>query len=64
MTNKATCDKVNDVRDFLLFKVIFEITPGKNQAERFDLALNELKEMKNSFKKDKVTANELYSVTK
>ena len=64
MTNKATCDKVNDVRDFLLFKVIFEITPGKNQAERFDLALNELKEMKNSFKKDKVTAIELYSVPK
>ena len=45
------CEEIKNVKDFLLFKKIFENTQGINQAERFDAANKKLKELKNLFTK-------------
>ena len=46
---KTKCDEINKVKEFLLFKKIFEKAKGKNQEERFKDALNKLKMIKKSF---------------
>jgi len=50
---KTKCDEINKVKEFLLFKKIFEKSKGKDQEERFDNALAKLKFIKNSFEKEK-----------
>ena len=50
---KNISEDVNKVKDFLLFKKIFEIGKGKDQGQRFDNASNELRDIKNSFKESK-----------
>ena len=46
---KTKCDEINKVKEFLLFKKIFEKAKGKNQEERFKDALNKLNMIKKSF---------------
>ena len=46
---KTNCDEVNRVKDFLLFKKIFDKSKGKNQEERFKDALEKLKFIKTKF---------------
>ena len=43
------CDEIKKVKDFLLFKKIFENAQGKEQAERFHDANTKLKELKELF---------------
>ena len=50
---KTQCDEINKVKDFLLFKKIFEKSKGKDQEERFIYALDILKSIKTSFEKTK-----------
>lgn len=45
--------EINKVKDFLLFKKIFEKSKGKDQEERFIYALDILKSIKTSFEKTK-----------
>ena len=60
----STCERVNKVQDFLLFKVIFDDTKGNNQALRFDSALYKLDDMRKYFSGDKISAKKLYSENK
>ena len=46
---KTNCDEVNRVKDFLLFKKIFDKSKGKNQEERFQDALEKLQFIKTKF---------------
>ena len=43
------CNDINKVKDFLLFKKLFEKAQGKNQEERFNDASNKLKTLKTNF---------------
>ena len=43
------CHEIKKVKDFLLFKKIFEKAQGKDQAERFDDANKKLNELKDLF---------------
>ena len=45
-------DEINKVKDILLFKKIFEIAQGKDQAELFKDALVKLNKIKESFIKN------------
>ena len=47
---KATSDEIYKVKDFLLFKKIFEKAQGKDQADRFKDALDKLNKIKSSIK--------------
>ena len=50
--HKDLCKKIkNFERFFLLFKKLFENTQGKNQAERFEDAINKLKDVNDLFDK-------------
>ena len=51
-THKDLCDQIKEVKDFLLFKKIFEDTKGKDQEDRFSKAYNKLKELKIKFKEN------------
>ena len=53
----TTANKVDLVKDFLLFKVIYENTKGKNQEERFELANTKLEEIKKLFEPPKDKGN-------
>ena len=50
---KTQCDEINKVKDFLLFKKIFEKTKGRDQEVRFKDALDNLKFIKKSFENTK-----------
>ena len=47
------CQQINQVKDFLLFKKIFENAQGKDQLERFEYANRKLISLKASFEKNK-----------
>jgi len=47
---KPLCDEIKKVKDFLLFKKIFENAQGIDQAERFEDATKKLGELKELFK--------------
>ena len=57
---KTQCDEINKVKDFLLFKKIFEKSKGRDQEERFKDALAKLKMIKDSFEK----ANDIETIFK
>ena len=57
---KTQCDEINKVKDFLLFKKIFEKSKGRDQEERFKDALSKLKFIKKSFEK----ANDIETIFK
>ena len=57
---KTQCDEINKVKDFLLFKKIFEKSKGRDQEERFKDALAKLKFIKKSFEK----ANDIETIFK
>ena len=46
------CDEIKKVKDFLLFKKIFENAQGRDQAEIFEVARRELKILVELFKKN------------
>ena len=46
------CEEIKKVKDFLLFKKIFDNAQGKNQAELFADATKKLSGLKESFKKN------------
>ena len=46
------CNQINKVKDFLLFKKIFENAVGKDQSERFDDGVNKLNNLKKLFDKN------------
>ena len=50
---KNLCEKVNEVKDFLLFKIIFDNSQGKDQEARFNDGLSKLEEIKILFAKNK-----------
>jgi len=43
------CRQINDVKDFVIFKKIFENSQGKDQSERFEVGVKKLKNLKKSF---------------
>ena len=43
---RMLCEEIKKVKDFLIFKKIFENVQGRDQAERFDDALRKLKKLK------------------
>lgn len=47
--HSSLCDEIKKVKDFLLFKKIFENAQGKDQAARFYDANKKLKELKDLF---------------
>ena len=47
---RTLCDEIKKVKDFLLFKKIFENAQGIDQAERFEDATRKLVELKELFK--------------
>ena len=57
---KTTCDEINKVKDFLLFKKIFEKAKGKDQEERFKDALGKLKMVKKSFEEAKFNIETIF----
>ena len=57
---KPTCDEINKVKDFLLFKKIFEKAKGKDQEERFKNALDKLKMIKKSFEDTKFNIETIF----
>ena len=61
LRNRA--DLVNSVKDFLLFKVIYENSKGNNQEIRFNTANDKLEEIKKLFI-DKKSVNEIYEKNK
>jgi len=50
--HKPLCDEIKKVKDFLLFKKIFENAQGRDQAERFEDATKKLGELKELFKQN------------
>ena len=54
------CDEINKVKDFLLFKKIFEKSKGRAQEERFKDALAKLNMIKKSFEE----ANDIETIFK
>ena len=50
--HNALCDEIKKVKDFLLFKKIFENAQGKDQAEIFEVARQKLKTLVELFKKN------------
>ena len=50
---KKLANKINSVRHFLLFEVIYNNNPGKNENEHFDNAYNELCKIKKILNKGK-----------
>ena len=46
LIHKPKCDEINKVKDFLLFKKIFEKAQGRDQEERFNDSLSKLKSLK------------------
>ena len=57
---KSIADTINKVKDFLLFKVIYENANGNDEEKRFDEALKYLAQIKLSFKRN-VSENEIYT---
>ena len=57
---KTTCDEINKVKDFLLFKKIFEKAKGIDQEERFKDALGKLKMIKKSFEEEKFNIETIF----
>jgi len=57
---KTTCDEINRVKDFLLFKKIFEKAKGKDQEERFKDALGKLQMIKKSFEEAKFNIETIF----
>ena len=51
--HQKTCEKISLVKDFLLFKKIFDNAQGKDQLERFEDANNKLSKLKDSFESNK-----------
>ena len=47
--NKPLCDQIDQVKDFLLFKKIFDNAVGNNQEERFNDAIKKLGDLKTLF---------------
>ena len=47
--HKALCSQVEEVKDFMLFKVIYDEALGINQEKRFNDAMTKLEEIKRSF---------------
>ena len=56
---KPTCDKINEVKDILLFKIIFDKAQGKDQEERFNSAIKQLEGMRQSFEEKKQTFEDI-----
>ncbi len=49
-SHKTLCKNINEVKDFLLFKIIFDNSQGKDQKDRFKDRLSKLEEIKKLFK--------------
>ena len=60
---KATCEMVSKVKDFILFKVIYDRTFGKDEEYRFNKGVNKLKEIKILFD-ERYTVEEIYERNK
>lgn len=58
-----TAQQINSVKEFLLFKVIYDNTKGNNQEIRFGRANDKLDEIKKLFEK-KLSVNEIYEKNK
>jgi len=52
MKHEGLCDEIKKVKDFLLFKKIFENTQGVDQADCFENANIKLRELKKLFKSE------------
>ena len=55
------CEEIKKVKDFLLFKKIFENAQGKNQAELFADATKKLSGLKESFKKNSSNIESIFN---
>ena len=60
---KIIAEKVNSVKDFLLFKVIYETSHGNDQEKRFQEAVTNLERIKELFDKN-TKANKIYEQNK
>jgi len=57
------CSEVNSIKDFLLFKVIYNDSLEKNEEIQFNKGINKLKEIKNFFERNS-SAKEIYGTYK
>ena len=55
---KDTADKINKVKDFLLFNVIYDNNTGKNENQNFESSYETLEQI-GEYLKDKIDINEL-----
>ena len=56
---KDLANKINDVKNFLLFKVIYKNNPGKNENEHFYNAYNKLNSIKSLLNKENGNINDI-----
>ena len=57
----SLCEEIKKVKDFLLFKKIFENAQGGNQAELFTDAIGRLSGLKESFKKNSSNIESIFN---
>ena len=60
LIHKPKCDEINKVKDFLLFKKIFEKAQGRDQEERFNDSLSKLKSLKKKFKENSLNIEKIF----
>ena len=61
--HEILCGEINEVKDFLLFKIIFNNTQDENQEKRFEIGIEKLKGMKESFRNG-LDINKIFSKDK
>ena len=52
LKHESLCEKIKQLKDFLLFKKIFENSQGKDQSERFEDGLKKLNNLKKIFNQE------------
>ena len=62
--HNTLCDEIKKVKDFLLFKKIFENATGKDKAEFFEVARKKLKALKALFSKNSTNIEVIFNEEK
>ena len=57
---KKVCEKINKVKDLILFKVIYDEAYGRDQNKRFNEGINKLDKIQSLLDKDNYNIKEIY----
>ena len=60
LTHMPKSDEINKVKDFLLFKKIFEKAQGRDQEERFNDSLTKLNALKANYEKEELNIEKIF----